>query len=113
MKNTKNEPVINPSTIKSRRRYQVLDAVARRILNDPKAAWSNVGTSFTGSIFPVNVKKEALIENEVRKQIIHILEGMLSNLNSLPPTTSTKPASDLINILISHPRQKRGKRSEP
>lgn len=101
----------NPSTVKSRRRYLVADAVARRILLQGDATWSSVTTTFTGALLPLNVNPDDLTEAEVRKTIRAILNSFIDNLDALPPIKSTsKKADDLQGILASVPRRKRGKK---
>ena len=111
-KKTASPPVVNPSTIKSRRRYLILDAVAKRITNDPECNWSSVGTTFSRQLMPAIADSLNWTEVEVRRQIRHILQGFIEKLDSLPvPPSVDHPAKDMQRILVDIPRKKRGKRS--
>ncbi len=110
-KKTASPPVVNPSTIKSRRRYLILDAVAKRITNDPECNWSSVGTTFSRQLMPAFADSLNWTEVEVRRQIRHILQGFIEKLDSLPiPPSVDHPAKDIGKILVAIPRKKRGKK---
>ena len=100
----------NPSTIKSRRRNLIVNAVAKRITGDPAANWSRVGTAFSRTLMPAFADSLNWTETGVRKQIKHILQGFIDNLDKLPsPPSADHPAKDMQRILVDIPRKKRGK----
>ena len=97
----------NPSTLKSRRRYLLLDAVARRVMNDPDASWSSVGSEFTSRLLPAKGDTLSTItEKEVRSVIRTVLNDLTRKLDSRP-IGSSDSASDLKSILETVPRKGR------
>src|SRR3990172_3958183 len=99
MKKTKPTTTPNPSTMKSRRRYLLLDAVARRVLNDSNVSWSSVGSEFTGRLLPAKGDTLSTItEKEVRSVIRQVLNDLIRKLDSRP-IGSSDSASDLKSIL--------------
>ena len=108
MKKTKPTTTPNPSTMKSRRRYLLLDAVARRVLNDSNVSWSSVGSEFTGRLLPAKGDTLSTItEKEVRSVIRTVLNDLIRKLDSRP-IGSSDSTSDLKAILETVPRRKRG-----
>ena len=89
------KPTPKPSTLKQRKRNKILNAVARRLLDDPRATFSSVGTAFTKSIFPGGVLVNNLTEKGLREIITSVLAKFAANIDSDDTTGNPKDMMEI------------------
>lgn len=98
---------VNPSTLKSRNRQALLDAVARRLVNDPTASWSDAGTAFRQALLAEKWNDD-LTEAGIRECISGVLFDFAENNRKAEESRIKSPADMKAALLAS--RGKRGRK---
>lgn len=102
----KNDNDVSESTLKSRRRVSLLNAIAKRLLNDPKATWSNVATKFTQALLEEK-QNTNLTEGGIREIISGVLFDFAEN-NRVGASQVKSPAD--VKAALSASRGRRGRK---
>lgn len=99
---------ISRSTIINRRRDEILNAVACRLLNNPSATWGHVEKLLIIPSEKLGVSTEQQVLDELESK----LKGLLVNISNNGLRHEYQPAADLKKIAQDYPLLPRGAASK-
>jgi hypothetical protein len=97
-----NTPITNPSTLRTRRRVAILDALARRMTGHPLETWQTFSTQFA-RVVPEAVSPADLNNKLISLRLVAVLESAIKNARAFTPGK----ADDVSKILLDIPRKTR------